>query len=129
MQKTTFYGLAIFAIIVVGGFMLTKSNADTGITGNVIANGVPSGAIQEVVLGMKDFNYFPQEIKVKSGQTVKISADDTLYGCFKDFTVRDLGVRNYFKNAGDSFEFTPAEKGTYTFSCGMGMGSGKLIVE
>jgi plastocyanin domain-containing protein len=130
MQKSTFNGLVIFAIILIGGFMLTRGGADPGITGNVIANGVPSdGALQEIVLGMKNYNYYPDSYKVKAGQPVKISADDSVYGCFRDLVVRGTNVRKYLRTPQDSVEFTIDNPGTYTFACSMGMGSGKLIVE
>jgi plastocyanin domain-containing protein len=128
MQKSTLYGLAIFLIILVGGFMVMSGGDDSpGITGNVVSSG--GGNVQEVVLGMKNYNYFPNEYKVKAGQPIKVSADDSVYGCFRDLVVRGTNVRKYLINPEDTLEFTIDNPGIYTFACSMGMGSGKLIVE
>lgn len=129
MQKSTLYGLILFVMVVAGGLFLTKSDANPGVTGNVVANGVPTGAFQEVVLGIRDYNYYPEEVTVKANEPVRLSMDKTSQGCFRDFTIRELGVRKYLMNEDDYVEFTPTKTGTYTFSCSMGMGLGKLIVE
>ncbi len=103
---------------------MLQGDSAKGITGNVIG----SGEVQEIVIGMKDYNYYPNTINVKAGNSVKLSLDDSVYGCFRDFTINDLGVRKYLETSNDFVEFTPTQPGTYTFSCSMGMGVGKLIV-
>ena len=95
----------------------------------LIVAGAGSGEVREFTLGMKNYNYYPDSITVKAGQPVKISLDKTAQGCFRDFTIRDLGVRKYLQKTSDFVEFTPTKKGTYTFACSMGMGYGKLIVK
>jgi len=128
MKKLGWEVLLLLAIIVAGGYlMLNPSSSTQGtVTGNVVAAG---GQVQEVVLGMKDYNYYPNTITVDSGNTVRLSMDDSAYGCFRDFTLRDFGVRKHLATPSDYVEFVADKKGTYTFSCSMGMGLGKLVVK
>jgi plastocyanin domain-containing protein len=126
ISKSTIYGLGIFILIVVGGFYMIQGGSSQDISNLAAEKG--TGEIQKVVIGIKDYNYYPQTVKVKSGQPVSISLDDSVYGCFRDFTIRDLGVKKYLRTSSDSVEFTPTKPGTYTFACSMGMGLGKLVV-
>ena len=130
MEKSTKYGLALFVLVLVGGLFFIRGGADAGITGNVVANGVEgSGDVQKVIIGMQNYNYYPNTITVESGKPVEIFLDDSVYGCFRDFTIREFGIHEYLRTAEDSVTFTPTEKGTYTFACSMGMGTGKLVVK
>jgi plastocyanin domain-containing protein len=128
MEKSTLYGIGIFVLLIVGGYFLYAGGGDAGIMGSVVSAG-SGGEAQIVTLGMQGANYFPNTVTVKAGQPVRINADDTVFGCFRDFTIRDLGVRKYLATAADYVEFTPTAPGTYTFACSMGMGFGKLVVE
>ena len=113
-------------MIVAIGYMMLSGSAT--VTGNVVgAKG--SGPVQEVTIGMKNYNYNPGVVTVNAGQPVRIRLDSTVQGCFRDFTIRDLGVRKYLATSSDYVEFTPTKPGTYTFACSMGMGYGKLIVK
>ena len=85
--------------------------------------------VQKVVLGMKNYNYYPSEIKVKSGKPVSLSLDDNVFGCLRAMTIKELGVSKYLRSVSDTLDFIPTQKGTYTISCSMGMGFGKLVVE
>jgi len=127
IKKTTLYMWGTLLLLVFGGYLMMAGSGDN-VTGNVVA-GAGSGEVQEVVIGMKNYNYYPESIKVKAGQPVKISLDSSATGCFRDFTIRDLGVRKYLQTPSDFVEFTPTKKGTYIFACSMGMGYGKLIVK
>jgi plastocyanin domain-containing protein len=126
MEKSTLYGFAIFFLMVFGGYFFLQGGVDAGTTGNAVAL---NGEIQEVTIGMKNYNYNPNVVKVGVGKTVRIRLDDSVYGCFRDFTVREFGVRKYLRGTDDYVEFVPDKKGTFTFSCSMGMGVGKLVVE
>lgn len=118
--------LIIVAILVVGGYFMLGGGSSSGINGNVVS---ANGEIQEVVLGMKNYNYYPEKVSVGAGNTVRLSMDDSAYGCFRDFTLREFGVRKYLATPSDYVEFVADKKGTYTFSCSMGMGIGTLVVE
>ncbi len=126
--KTIAYLIGIFLILgTFGYFMLGEGNN----TGNIVkaSSNINSENVQEIIIGMKDFNYYPNTITVKAGQPVSISLDNTVQGCFRDFTIREFGIRKYMQNPTDTVTFTPTKPGTYTFACSMGMGRGTLIVE
>ncbi len=128
IKKNTLYLIGIFVVIIIAGYIMLGSGESRG--EDLIGSGNSgSGEIQEVVIGMKNYNYYPNTVKVKVNQPVSISLDSSVYGCFRDFTIREFGVREYLRTPQDTVEFTPTKKGTYTFACSMGMGTGKIIVE
>ena len=126
MQKSTIFGIGIF-ILIVGGFLFF--NKEPTVTANVINNAPIQGEIQKVLIGEKDLNYYPSEIKVKVNQPVEITLDDSVKGCLRSFSIKNLGVSKYAKTPQEKIAFTPTQTGTFTFTCSMGMGFGKLIVE
>lgn len=130
-------GFMIFVIILLvvgaGIFFMRGSN---GATGNVVSgvsgnsgNSGDSGQIQKVTLSIKNGNYYPQNVKVKQGQTVRIYLDKSVGGCYRSFTMRDFGVAKYLASDSDYVEFTPNKKGSFRFACSMGMATGTLVVE
>lgn len=121
-----FYLIGIILLVVVFGFVMIKG-ASVG-QSSVYTAPIKEG-VQEIVLGVKDFNYYPNTVKVQTGIPVRIYLDSSVSGCLRDFTIREFGVREYLKTPSDYVEFTPSEKGRYTFACSMGMGTGVLIVE
>ena len=124
MKNTTlFFGIVI--ILAVAGVLFYLSSEGVSITSNVIGK----GEVQKIVISYKNYNYYPQEIRVKEGQPVSISLDNSVGGCFRSFTIRGLGLAKYLATPQDTLEFTPTQKGTYRFACSMGMGTGTLIVE
>lgn len=128
MKNTTILFLMALILIAGGAFVFGKSN---GITGNAILDpeNPGSGEVQEILISQRDFNYYPNTIKVKAGQPVSVSLDSSVQGCLRAFTIRDLGLQKYLKTPQETLDFTPTQKGTFTFSCSMGMGFGKLVVE
>ena len=90
---------------------------------------MPSADAQQVLLSEKNFNYYPSTIRVKAGQPVSITLDESVKGCLRAFTIKSLGVEKYARTAKDTIDFTPQRPGTYQFSCSMGMGYGTLVVE
>ncbi len=132
MKNTTIL-ILIVVVIATLGFVIARDGNGNSVTGNAISN-PPNNQnngeqAQRIVLSTKNYNYYPDTIKVKAGQPVSISLDDKVYGCLRAFTIKDLGISKYLKTAQDVLDFTPTKKGTFTFSCSMGMGFGKLIVE
>jgi plastocyanin domain-containing protein len=126
-MKLWIYGLGILILIVASGFFMFGK----GSTGSVVDNPVQQrdGKVQQVVLSMKDLNYYPQEIRVKEGQPVSITLDSSVQGCLRSFTIRELGVHGLSTSPSETIDFTPTKKGVFKFMCSMGMGYGKLIVE
>lgn len=97
---------------------------ETQVQDAVINNGV-----QEIDLSWGKFNYAPEAIRVKKGRPVKITADtQRLTGCYRSLEISELGVSKTITETDNVIEFTPEKEGTFTFSCAMGMGNGKIIV-
>ena len=124
MKNATILIIIATIVVSVGAFVLVngnvKENPDEEIKGN---------NIQEITLGIKNYNYYPNTITVKEGIPVRISLDKSVTGCLRSFTIRDFGVAKVLRTPEDYIEFVPDKKGTFTFACSMGMGKGKLIVE
>ena len=91
---------------------------------------VKESGVQEIKVMVKG-GYGPDVIVVKKGIPVKINfyRDETA-DCSEEIVFGDFGIRKSlpaYKTT--SIEFTPEKEGEYTFTCGMGMMRGKLIVE
>ncbi len=128
MKNTTIAVIFVLALLAVGVFFFTRAGI---ISGNAINanNGNANSNVQKVVISYRNYNYYPQTITVKAGQPVSISLDSSVAGCYRYFTIRDLGLAKSLSTPSDTLDFTPNQKGTYRFACGMGMGYGTLIVE
>jgi len=118
-----FVGLGLLGAIGVNYYMNSLSAPGTDTTVPVI-----TGDIQEVTLGFGN-NYDPNVITVKQGIPVRITMDmSEVRGCFRSVVIPQLGIRKTFTESDNVLEFTPSQKGTYPFSCAMGMGTGKIVV-
>lgn len=124
-MKNTGFALFMIVILVAAGaiFFWPRGNSNDGGTT------VISEDAQKITISMRNANYYPQTITVKEGQPVALTLDKSVGGCFRSFTVRDLGVSEYSASPNEPIIFTPAKKGTFKFACSMGMGYGNLIVE
>jgi plastocyanin domain-containing protein len=86
--------------------------------------------VQEIKVVVKG-GYSPDVIVVKPNQPVRLDfyRDETA-SCSEQIRFPDFGIARdlpAFKTT--SVEFTPEEPGEFTFTCGMNMMRGKLIVE
>jgi plastocyanin domain-containing protein len=91
---------------------------------------VESAGIQEINVMVKG-GYSPDVIVVKKGIPVRINFyRDETDDCSDTIVFGDFKIRKplpAFKTT--SIEFTPEKSGEYTFTCGMGMLRGKVIVK
>ncbi|MEK6945436.1 MAG: cupredoxin domain-containing protein [Nanoarchaeota archaeon] len=126
-MKTYVY-VILFIVLVVGGIFIFKDKGDNTAGSSVIPPNTQPGQIQNVVLSMKDYNYYPNTVTVKANEPVRISLDNSVVGCYRTFTIPSLNVRKSLQSTSDYVEFTPTKAGTYKFQCGMGMGYGTLVV-
>lgn len=127
MKLNSLLGIGGIIVLAVIAFFAIKSFAAPSPTGNGID--IPkNGDFQEITLSFRDYNYYPQVIEVNKDIPVHITADKSISGCFTTFLIPDLGVKHSFLKS-RTLEFTPTKTGTFAFSCGMGMGTGKIIVK
>lgn len=131
------FGVTLMAIVLVSSLVRAGQKLANGRFVPAVAPSaaaasasVGSDGVQRVSLSFGDFNYTPDTIRVKRGVPVEITADTTkLQGCFSTFVVPELNVWGQFTPAKNKIAFTPNRAGTFKFSCAMGMGAGRLIVE
>ena len=95
-----------------------------------VAASVNTRGVQEVKVTVKG-GYDPDVIVVKQGQPVRLDfyRDETA-SCSDRVVLGDFGIARdlpAFKTT--SIEFTPDRAGEFTFTCGMNMMRGKLIVD
>jgi len=151
-----FIGIAIAAVVVIGGFLLTRSQKDTiqeSIQGTETQSQLPEVSNERIDeqtaeessgLPVEDVNiieveggayYFkPNEIRVKKGEIVRIVFSNA--GGSHDFVIDELDVKTKVTQTGEKaeVEFTANEAGEYEFYCSvmnhraLGM-VGTLIVE
>lgn len=82
-----------------------------------------------ITITLKDYNYYPNTIKLKKGVPVELTLDNSIQGCLRTFTIKDLGVYKSSNSPDDKIEFTPNKTGKFEFACSMHMGYGTIIVE
>ena len=86
--------------------------------------------VQEVRVVVKG-GYSPDVIVVRQGAPVKLDfyRDETA-SCSEEIVFGDFGIARHlpaFQTT--TIEFTPKKSGEFTFTCGMNMMRGKLVVE
>jgi len=91
---------------------------------------VAAGGIQQVKVLVKG-GYSPDVIVVKQGAPVKLDfyRDETA-SCSEEIVFGDFGIARHlppFQTT--TIEFTPETPGEFTFTCGMNMMRGRLVVE
>jgi len=85
---------------------------------------------QVIQLSMKNGNYYPNTITLKKGIPAVLEVDlNTVKGCYRGIKIPAFGVQQTVTTANNKIEFTPDKAGTFGFSCYMGMGTGKIVVE
>lgn len=94
------------------------------------AASVTQGGVQEVNVTVKG-GYSPDVIVVREGLPVRLNFyRDETDSCSEQVVFGDFGIARDlppFKTT--SIEFTPDKTGEFTFTCGMNMLRGKLIVQ
>ena len=103
-----------------------KSNSATN---NLVNAQQVQGETQKVVLSQQGYNY--KDATAEAGKPITISADSSVGGCLRSvaFNIEGKKYTKYLQNPQDTLQLPALSKGTYPFSCSMGMGYGKLVVE
>lgn len=129
IKKSTLYIVGIiFLVFITGFFFFGKGNFS--VKGDVVSDiQVLQGETQRVVLSQEGYNY--KDVKVQAGKPIEISVDSSVKGCLRSvaFNIGGDKYSKYLQSAEDRLQLPALDKGEYTFSCSMGMGYGKLIVE
>src|SRR5438045_21497 len=95
-----------------------------------VAATLGGSGVQEIKVTVKG-GYTPDVIVVKQGRPVRLNfyRDETA-SCSEELVFGDFGIARHlpaFQTT--SIEFTPDKPGEFTFTCGMNMIRGKLVVE
>ncbi|MDO8622437.1 MAG: cupredoxin domain-containing protein [bacterium] len=136
-RVTVVIGSALMAIVLVASLVRAGQKLAAGGFAPAIAPSasaasatIGSDGVQHIALSFGDFNYTPDTIRVKRDVPVEIAADtQKLSGCFSTFVIPELNIWKQFTPTDAKLAFTPKRAGTFKFSCAMGMGAGRLIVE
>jgi len=95
-----------------------------------VAAQVTDGGVQEVKITVKG-GYTPDVVRVKQGRPVRLDFyRDETGSCSEQVIFGDFGIARdlpAFKTT--PVEFTPSQPGEFTWTCGMNMLRGKLVVE
>ena len=88
------------------------------------------GGVQEVKVTVKG-GYSPDVIVVKQGRPVRLDFyRDETSSCSEEVIFGDFGIARALPAYETTpIEFTPDKAGVFTFTCGMNMLRGKLVVE
>jgi len=91
---------------------------------------VVKDGVQEVLIKVVNNGYLPNRVKVKAGTPVVLTLyTENSYSCANFFVFNEFNINMQLSpNDRQSAVFTPNKKGTYLFSCSMGMYTGTLEV-
>ena len=95
-----------------------------------VSASVAESGVQEIKITVKG-GYSPDVIAVKQGRPVRLDfyRDETA-SCSEQVVFGDFGIARDLPAFNTTpIEFTPNKAGEFTFTCGMNMMRGKLIVE
>ncbi len=126
--------VVVILVLGVGGFLLMSNNSaqNTQPTMQPTASTMPTtseqpasgaatmGTIKEFTLDGSNFKFVPNEIKVKAGDTVRVTLKNV--GGMHDFAIKDLNIATKITKVGEeaTVEFTAPKAGTYEFICTVG---------
>ena len=114
-------GAVVLIVVILWYFFGPKTSTSAELT---------SSGVQEIKVTVKG-GYSPDVIAVKQGVPVRLNfyRDETA-SCSEQMVFGDFGIaRDLPAFQTTPIEFTPQEAGEFTFTCGMNMMRGKLIVE
>ena len=92
--------------------------------------GINAEGLQEVTINVVTGGYVSDVDAVKAGVPTRLKlVTNNTYGCSRAFTIPKLGYQITLPETGEEvYEFTPTEKGLLSYTCSMGMYTGKLNV-
>ena len=121
-------GIIVLIIFGIGGYVLSaEETAICTSASNCVQKNIQEG--KTIVIGMKNYNYYPNSIRIPANAPITIKLDATVRGCYRSFTIPALKIQKYLQTPKDTLTVTFPQPGTYKFACSMGMGTGTFIVE
>lgn len=133
-------GIVVAIVVLVIGIMMMKNQSNSQVAqAPAVAKTSPAVAgmestAQNVNVEAGSFYYKPNEIRVKKGQTVKITMNSV--SMMHDFVIDELNVKMPIVKNGETgtVEFVADTVGTFEYYCSVGQHRangqvGKLIVE
>jgi len=129
MKNTTLLLITIIIVLVIGGFVFVNGRNSLVVKDVPRSGETIPGNMQRVVLSQNGYNY--KDANVQAGKPIALSADNSVGGCLRSvvFNIEGKRYSKYLRTSEDIIELPALSKGTYPFSCTMGMGYGKLIVK
>lgn len=88
----------------------------------------PKPKAQRFRIGLGATGYEPSVVNAESGAPIVLSIEQG-EGCAAGFLIPDLSVSADNSDSDATVKLADVDPGTYAFTCGMGMVSGKLIVK
>ena len=141
-----FTGLVLKAgsilIVVMGLSMMTQGTTLTGLNSLQVSRTADAGleetgdtAVEkngtQYVYSQLQSGKYP-DITVRVGEPVEWeieASEDNINGCNYKILLQDFGLEHTFTEGKNIIKFTPEQAGTYTYTCWMGMITGKIHVE
>ena len=141
-----FTGLVLKAgsilIVVMGLSMVTQGTALAGLNSRQISRMADTGSQKtgdtavekngtQYVSSQLQSGKYP-DITVRAGEPVEWeieASEDNINGCNYKIFLQDFGLEHTFTEGKNIIKFTPEQAGTYTYTCWMGMITGKIHVE
>ena len=141
-----FTGLVLKAgsilIVVMGLSMVTQGTALAGLNSRQISRMADTGSQKtgdtavekngtQYVYSQLQSGKYP-DITVRAGEPVEWeieASEDNINGCNYKIFLQDFGLEHTFTEGKNIIKFTPEQAGTYTYTCWMGMITGKIHVE
>jgi plastocyanin len=127
----------IFPIILILFVILAKAGGIQALFGSTPDSSVnpldiseQKKSYQEAVIIVGQNGYIPEEVKVKAGVPVKLRFQKGYPGgCLSYLIIKDFDIQKLLKQGETTVEFTPKQPGSYSYTCGMGMYRGTILVE
>src|SRR3989344_1389491 len=109
MKNTTILGSMILFSVAFGIFLFSQDAFQLPQNTLIPPPDYGDEQVQNITLSLKNYNYYPNTIKVKSGTPVSITLDSSVYGCYRSITIDKLRVLKYSLNPQDTIEFIPTQ--------------------
>jgi uncharacterized protein len=114
---------------------LAPSRLAASLTRPFAASGTPAApqivdGVQEVVINIRPDGYQPNDVKVRSGQPLRLKlVAKNSNSCARVFTIPSMKITLYLDATDEQVIDLPAQPpGTLFFTCGMGMYSGQITI-